>query len=138
MKNYLLGIATLAAVLSVPAPARPECALKPPADNVSSGKLTVGTSPVTLPQGFLEDDKPAGFAVELGEAIANEMCLKTQVINLPLVGLFGSQRHKARHHDFRHRHDAGTTAVVRLCSLLPGRREAGRAQGLQAPVQIGG
>jgi polar amino acid transport system substrate-binding protein len=89
ISNCLAAIAALSTVLAAAAPARAaDCTVKPPPDLVSPGKLTIGTTLVTPPQGFLDAGKPAGFAVEIGEALAGEMCLTTEVANLALVGLF--------------------------------------------------
>ena len=56
-------------LLAVPGCAFADCLSAPP-DLTSPGKLTIATHLTTPPQGFLQDDKPAGFVIEIGEAIA--------------------------------------------------------------------
>ena len=65
-----------------------ECPVTPPPDLVTPGKLTIATHLTTPPQAFLENDKPAGFAVELGEALAEQMCLKAEWVNIAFAGMF--------------------------------------------------
>ena len=57
---------------------------------VAPGKLVFGSTLLTPPQNFLDGDKPTGFAVEIGEAIAGEMCLKPEVANMSFTGLFAA------------------------------------------------
>ena len=74
-------------LLAVPGCAFADCLSAPP-DLTSPGKLTIATHLTTPPQGFLQDDKPAGFAIEIGEAIASQMCLKAEFVNLAFAGMF--------------------------------------------------
>jgi polar amino acid transport system substrate-binding protein len=59
-----------------------------PTDLTSSGQLRIATHLTTPPQGFLDNDKPAGFAIELGNAIAEQMCLKAEFVNIAFAGMF--------------------------------------------------
>src|SRR5439155_16010392 len=72
-----------------------DCAVKAPADLVAPGRLTIATHLSTPPQAFLDADKPAGFAVEIGDALAKEMCLKAEWVDVAFAGLFpGINAHK--------------------------------------------
>ena len=87
VKRLLGGLA--AALVWLPVSARPaECPVRAPTDLVSPGKLVVATHLTTPPQGFLDDDKPAGFAIEIGEAVAAQMCLKADFVNIAFAGMF--------------------------------------------------
>ncbi|MGE5615390.1 MAG: ABC transporter substrate-binding protein [Bacillota bacterium] len=65
-----------------------DCPVQPPAGLVAAGKLTIATHLTAPPQAFLDNDKPAGFAVEIGEALAKQMCLKAEFIDVAFAGLF--------------------------------------------------
>lgn len=65
-----------------------DCPVQSPPDLVTPGRLTIATHLSTPPQAFLENDKPAGFAVELGEALASQMCLKAEWVNIAFAGMF--------------------------------------------------
>lgn len=65
-----------------------DCPVKAPAGLVTPGKLTIATHLTTPPQAFLKDEKPAGLAVDLGEALAARMCLKAEFVNVAFAGLF--------------------------------------------------
>jgi len=67
-----------------------DCVPVNPANLVAPGKLTFGSTLLTPPQNFLDGDKPTGFAVEIGEAIAGELCLKPEVVNMAFTGLFAA------------------------------------------------
>ena len=81
----VLGAAALA---PPPAGAKPRCAVKAPAGLITSGTLTVGTAFGTPPQNFLLENKPTGSDVEIMQAIADQMCLKSEFVNLAFAGLF--------------------------------------------------
>ena len=87
--NIASGLAA-AYVLLASAHAAPaaDCPVAPPAGLVSGGTLTIATHLTTPPQGFLDNDKPAGFAIELGEALAAQMCLKASFVNIAFAGMF--------------------------------------------------
>jgi ABC-type amino acid transport substrate-binding protein len=68
--------------------AQANCAVKAPAGLVTAGTLTVGTAFGTPPQNFLVDNKPTGSDVEIMQAIAQQMCLKADFVNLAFAGLF--------------------------------------------------
>jgi polar amino acid transport system substrate-binding protein len=76
-----------AAMLLAPVCAFADC-VPAPAGLASPGKLTIATHLTTPPQGFLQDDKPAGFAIEIGEAIAKQMCLNAEFVNIAFAGMF--------------------------------------------------
>jgi polar amino acid transport system substrate-binding protein len=81
----------LVAILSLLAPAAAwsaDCPVHVPAELTTPGKLTIATHLTTPPQAFLEGEKPAGFAVEIGEALAQQMCLKAEFVNIAFAGLF--------------------------------------------------
>src|SRR5579872_4653988 len=88
----LAALAVLAtfsiAAFPPPAHAQPRCAVKAPAGLVAPGTLTVGTAFGTPPQNFLVDNKPTGSDVEIMQAIADQMCLKADFVNLAFDGLF--------------------------------------------------
>ncbi len=85
MKKCLIA----AIALLVPLASRAaDCPVKAPAQLVTSGTLTIATHLTTPPQAFLDGDKPAGFAVEIGQALAKEMCLKAEFVNVAFAGLF--------------------------------------------------
>lgn len=82
-----LAFAAIASLLSIAAHAA-DCAVKAPAALVTAGKLTIATHLTSPPQAFEDNGKPSGFAVELGEAIAAQMCLKAEFIDVAFAGLF--------------------------------------------------
>lgn len=84
-----MKLAVLIASLLLPSVAvAAECPVAPPSDLVTPGKLTIATHLSTPPQAFLENDKPAGFAVELGDALAEQMCLRAEWVNIAFAGMF--------------------------------------------------
>jgi ABC-type amino acid transport substrate-binding protein len=89
-----ITLATLA-VLSPLIAWSADCPVKAPAELVTSGKLTIATHLTTPPQAFLDNNKPAGMAVDLGEALAKKMCLQAEFVDVPFAGLFpGINAHK--------------------------------------------
>ncbi len=85
LRNILIAVLLCAAPIAAWSS---DCAVRPPAELTTPGKLTIATHLTTPPQAFLENDKPAGFAVELGEALAEQMCLKAEFVNIAFAGLF--------------------------------------------------
>lgn len=81
-------IVLIASFLLSSVAAAADCAVAPPPDLATPGKLTIATHLSTPPQAFLENDKPAGFAVELGGALAEQMCLKAEWVNIAFAGMF--------------------------------------------------
>jgi len=71
-----------------PAQLAAACAIKAPPELVESGSLTFGTTLGTPPQGFSQGDKPAGLDIDVASALATEMCLRPQFVNLAFAGLF--------------------------------------------------
>src|SRR5437763_10680730 len=66
-----------------------DCAVKAPPELVTPGKLTIATHLTTPPQAFLDDKgEPAGMAVDLGNALAEQMCLRAEFVNVAFAGLF--------------------------------------------------
>jgi polar amino acid transport system substrate-binding protein len=89
MKQWVAGLlmclgTSLAATPSFAA----GCAVKAPADLVTSGSLTVGSNMSTPPQMFIDAGQPAGFEIDLARAIAKTMCLKPEFTNIAFGGLF--------------------------------------------------
>ena len=64
------------------------CTVKAPPSLVTPGSLTVGSNMTTPPQMFVENGQPAGFEIDLSRAIAAQMCLKPQFVNIAFGGLF--------------------------------------------------
>ena len=85
-----MKIPLFAALLSVfsLAVSAAECPVHAPVGLASPGKLTIATHLSTPPQAFLENEKPAGMAVDLGEALAQQMCLRAEFVNIAFAGLF--------------------------------------------------
>jgi polar amino acid transport system substrate-binding protein len=73
---------------SAPAAAQAQCPVKAPAGLVTPGTLTVGTAFGTPPQNFLVNNQPMGSDVEIMQAVAAQMCLKANFVNLAFAGLF--------------------------------------------------
>lgn len=69
------------------ASAQAACAAKPPS-LVEPGFLTIGTELSAPPMGFVKDDQPAGFDVDITVALAKAMCLEPKFVNLAFQGLF--------------------------------------------------
>ena len=86
MKIRILS-SLVSVLLLASAPALADC-VSAPSDLTTAGKLTIATHLTTPPQGFLDNDKPAGFAIEIGEAIAGQMCLKAEFVNMAFAGMF--------------------------------------------------
>ncbi|MBC5811237.1 MAG: ABC transporter substrate-binding protein [Candidatus Eremiobacteraeota bacterium] len=70
--------------------AGPKCPVKAPADLVTAGTLTIGTAFTTPPQNFMVENQATGSDVEIGAAIAQQMCLKPEYVNQAFAGLFPS------------------------------------------------
>jgi polar amino acid transport system substrate-binding protein len=80
----------------VPGPAAAaDCAVRPPGGLVSAGKLTIATPLTAPPHAFFDEDRVVGFAVEIGQAIARQMCREAEFLNVAVAGLFaGLNAHK--------------------------------------------
>jgi polar amino acid transport system substrate-binding protein len=63
-----------------------ECVAAPP-DLVEAGTLTIGIAAGVPPMAYIDQNKPSGFDVQMGEALAKAMCLKPKFINMPFTGL---------------------------------------------------
>jgi polar amino acid transport system substrate-binding protein len=72
----------------VPDGAAAECAVRPPSGLVTAGKLKIATPLPTPPHAFFDEDRVAGFAVEIGQAIARQMCLEAEFVNTAFAALF--------------------------------------------------
>jgi polar amino acid transport system substrate-binding protein len=87
LAGSILAVGTL--VYAVPSRAQPtKCAVQAPADLVDPGHLTFGTVLGTPPQNFARNNEAAGFDIDVATALAGEMCLKPQFVNLAFAGLF--------------------------------------------------
>lgn len=93
MRSRILGraatavVGTAAALFTVVSQSQAHCLPTPP-NLVEAGYLTVGTSLTAPPMGFMKDDKPSGFDPEFITAVAERMCLKTEIVNVTFQGLF--------------------------------------------------
>jgi polar amino acid transport system substrate-binding protein len=89
------GLPLLLFALIVPGAVSAACPVRPPNGLVSAGKLTIATHLPAPPQAFFDEDRVVGFAVELGQAIARQMCLEATFVNIAFAGLFsGINAHK--------------------------------------------
>jgi polar amino acid transport system substrate-binding protein len=65
-----------------------DCPVRPPGGLVSAGKLTIAAPLPTPPHAFFDEDRVVGFAVEIGQAMARQMCLEAAFVNVAFAGLF--------------------------------------------------
>lgn len=80
-------MATVVAVLChVPSAFAAGC-VPAPSDLIEPGSLSVGISTGVPPMAFMNGNTPAGFDVEMGEALAKAMCLQPKLVNMPFTGL---------------------------------------------------
>lgn len=86
MKPWTIFLCLAASMMAAPALAA--CPVKPPPGLVTPGTLTVGTMLTNPPQTFVENGQPTGFDIDLSRAIAGEMCLKPEFVNVTFAGLF--------------------------------------------------
>jgi ABC-type amino acid transport substrate-binding protein len=84
MIYWLVGALLFAALT----PALAACPVKTPPGLVLPGTLTIGTMLTNPPQTFVDNGDPAGFDIDLSRAIAAQMCLKPQFVNVTFAGLF--------------------------------------------------
>jgi polar amino acid transport system permease protein len=84
MKSWFAGV--ILSLLATPALA--VCPVKAPPGLVTPGTLTIGTMLTNPPQTFVENGQPTGFDIDLSSAIAGEMCLKAEFVNVNFAGLF--------------------------------------------------
>lgn len=61
--------------------------IAPPKELIEKGKLTYGTAASFAPFEYMKDNKPTGFDVEFGAAIAKKMGLQPNVMNMDFKGL---------------------------------------------------
>jgi polar amino acid transport system substrate-binding protein len=72
-----------------------DCAMRAPGGLVKAGKLTIATVLPTPPHAFFDEDRMVGFAVEIGQAMARQMCLDAEFVPIASDGLFsGLNAHK--------------------------------------------
>jgi len=64
------------------------CAVTAPPGLANSRALTFGVTFGGPPGAFLQNGTPTGMEVELAQALAAQMCLRAQFINLAFAGLF--------------------------------------------------
>ena len=62
--------------------------MRPPNALVTAGKLKIAAPLPTPPHAFFDEDRVVGFAVEIGQAIARQMCLEAEFVNVGFAGLF--------------------------------------------------
>jgi polar amino acid transport system substrate-binding protein len=65
-----------------------DCAVRAPAGLVKAGKLTLATEASAPPHAFFDEDRMVGFAVEIGQAMARQMCLEAEFVPVAFAGLF--------------------------------------------------
>jgi polar amino acid transport system substrate-binding protein len=87
MRGFLIAAFALATWSASPALAA-DCPVKAPSGLVNPGALTFGTMLTSPPQMFSEKGEPTGFEIDLARAIAGEMCLRVEFVNLAFAGLF--------------------------------------------------
>jgi len=88
MRNPILHGLAVGLLMAPVATWAADCPVSAPSNLTNSGKLTIATHLTTPPQGFLDNDKPAGFAIEIGAAIAEQMCLQSEFVNIAFAGMF--------------------------------------------------
>lgn len=72
-----------------------DCPVRPPGGLVNAGKLTIATELTTPPYALFDEDRLVGFAVEIGQAIARQMCLEAAFVTIAFAGLLpGINAHK--------------------------------------------
>jgi len=64
-----------------------DCPVRAPNGLVSGGKLTIAAPLTTPPHAFFDEDRVVGFAVEIGQAIARQMCLEAAFVKMAFAGL---------------------------------------------------
>ena len=81
------GLVKLAAIvlslfaLIVPgAVAAADCAVRAPGGLAKAGKLMIGTDLAAPPHAFFDEDRVVGFAVEIGQAVARQMCREAEFV----------------------------------------------------------
>src|SRR5215831_13476421 len=57
-----------------------DCAVRAPGGLVKAGKLTVASELTAPPHAFFDEDRMVGFAVEIGQAMARQMCLDAEFV----------------------------------------------------------
>src|SRR5215469_3333587 len=67
-----------------------DCPVRAPNGLVSGGKLTIAAPLTTPPHAFFDEDRVVGFAVEIGQAMARQMCLEAESVPVAFAGLFAS------------------------------------------------
>lgn len=85
-----LTLVVMGGGLAAPAPVwvAAQCAVQAPNDLIASGTLTFGTSLGGPPQDFMQNSQPSGIDIDVATALAKEMCLKANFVNLAFAGLF--------------------------------------------------
>jgi len=86
LKNWATLLSAAACLMAAPAFAA--CPVKAPPGLATAGTLTIGAMLTNPPQTFVEDGQPAGFDIDLSRAIARQMCLKAEFVNVTFAGLF--------------------------------------------------
>lgn len=85
MGNMRCAALAFALVIGVAAAMAQEA--KPPKTLIESGRLTYGTAATFAPFEFQKGGELAGFDIELGEAVAKKLGLKTNILNMEFKGL---------------------------------------------------
>lgn len=89
MKMMSLALVSLGATLSLShaAAANAASCIPAPNDLVEPGALTIGIATGVPPMAYMDGNKPTGFDVQIGEALAKAMCLTPKLVNMPFTGL---------------------------------------------------
>ena len=86
MKLAAVALSLLA--LSVPGVATAaDCAVREPGGPVKPGKLMIATDLGAPPHAFFDEDRVVGFAVEIGQAMARQMCVEAEFAPVAFAAL---------------------------------------------------
>jgi polar amino acid transport system substrate-binding protein len=84
----LAAIALSSLALIVPGvAAAADCAVRAPGGLVKAGKLTIATELTAPPHAFFDEDRVVGFAVEIGQALARQMCREAEFVPVAFAGM---------------------------------------------------
>lgn len=87
MKLAALALPLLALIVPGVASAA-DCAVRAPGGLAKAGKLTIAAELTAPPQAFFDEDRVVGFAVEIGRAMARQMCLEAEFVPVAFAASF--------------------------------------------------
>jgi polar amino acid transport system substrate-binding protein len=64
-----------------------DCAVRAPGGLAKAGKLTIATELAAPPHAFFDEDRVVGFAVEIGQALARQMCREAEFVPVAFAGM---------------------------------------------------